>query len=286
VNSWRLLDTGALPGSLNMAIDGALLRLHARGESPPTLRFTQWQPPAVSLGYFQKRHSLDLEACRHLGIDVVRRPTGGRAVLHQHELTYSVIAGPREGIPVSLDAAYRLICGGLLAAFRLLGLDAELGHENTRSSQGDICFMRSAVGDIVYEGKKFVGSAQAWQGTSLLQHGSIVLAPQNATWSAILTPGIISRETLHARLNSRTISLSEILGRGIQPEELKAAIRAGMAQALQVEFQVGEMSPEERALAGIRTTQTAVLSTAIEPSSLSVGLAMPASPINECQRQG
>src|SRR5512139_2190743 len=124
-----------------MAIDEALLRLHARGESPPTLRFTQWQPPAVSLGYFQRRHSLDLEACRHLGIDIVRRHTGGRAVLHQHELTYSVIAGARDGIPVSLDAAYRLICQGLLAAFRSLGIDSELGHEKTSAPQDDICFM-------------------------------------------------------------------------------------------------------------------------------------------------
>ena len=258
MNSWRLLDTGALPGSLNMAVDEALLRLHARGESPPTLRFTQWQPPAVSLGYFQKRHSLDLEACRHLGIDVVRRPTGGRAVLHQHELTYSVIAGAREGIPVSLDAAYRLICEGLLAAFRVLGFDAELGHEDTRFPQADVCFMRSAVGDIVYQGKKFVGSAQTWQSSSLLQHGSIVLGTQNRTWMAILTPGTTSREELHARLNSKTISLSEILGREIQPEELKAAIRAGMSQALRVEFQAGEMNREERALAGISTTQAEV----------------------------
>ena len=131
MRTWRLLDTGALPASLNMAIDEALLQLHARGESPPTLRFYQWHPPAVSLGYFQKRHSIDPEACRGIGLDIVRRSTGGRAVLHKDDLTYSVIAGATEGIPVSLPASYRLLCEGLLAGFRLLGLEAELVAEDT-----------------------------------------------------------------------------------------------------------------------------------------------------------
>ncbi|MCX5883914.1 MAG: hypothetical protein NTU74_19585 [Deltaproteobacteria bacterium] len=118
---WRLLDTGILPGALNMGIDQALLEMHAAGESPPTLRFYQWQPPAVSLGYFQKQHGLNLSACRDLGLDVVRRPTGGRAVLHVNDLTYSVIAGAGENIPLSLPAAYGLLCEALLAGFQLLG---------------------------------------------------------------------------------------------------------------------------------------------------------------------
>ncbi len=249
MSTWRLLDSGALPGSLNMAVDEALLRLHARGESPPTLRFSQWRPAAVTLGYFQKKHSLDLAACRSAGIDIVRRITGGRAVLHQHEITYSVIAGARQGIPVSLTAAYRLICGGLLDAFHSLGVTAELGREDARSPQADVCFLRSAVGDIVYQGKKFVGSAQTWLGTSLLQHGSIVLAPQNETWAAILARGITSREELLADLDSRTTSLGEILGREVQAAELKAAIRKCITQTFRVEFQRGDLSTEERVLA-------------------------------------
>ncbi|MFA4916542.1 MAG: biotin/lipoate A/B protein ligase family protein [Syntrophales bacterium] len=246
---WRLLDTGTLPASLNMAIDEALLRLHVPGESQPTLRFYQWSPPAVSLGYFQKRHSIDLAACRELGLDVVRRATGGRAVLHENDLTYSVVADTGQGIPSSLDAAYRLLCEGLLAGFRLLGFEAELGRERTRSSQADICFMRAAVGDIVYRGQKFVGSAQTWHGTSLLQHGSIILEPQENTWTVIIKTDADSRESLREKLKSRIISLREILGRRIEVDELKRAIRTGMAEALQVELQAGELSPQEWALA-------------------------------------
>lgn len=252
MSTWRLLDTGALPASLNMAIDEALLQLHARGESPPTLRFYQWSPAAVSLGYFQRKHSIDLAACRRRGLDVVRRPTGGRAVLHLNDLTYSIIAGARDGVPFSLAAAYRLLCEGLLSGFRLLGFEAELGCESTRSSQGDICFLRSAIGDIVFQGKKFLGNAQTWSGSSMLQHGSITLQPQRETWAMILTPDGISQEALCERLSGRTTSLEEIVGRSVDLNEVKTALREGMAQAMRRDFQAGELSAEEWALIGGR----------------------------------
>lgn len=246
MSSWRLLDTGALPGSLNMAIDEALLRLHQPGKSQPTLRFYQWSPPAVSLGYFQKRHSIDTHACCELGIDVVRRVTGGRAVLHENDLTYSIVADSVQDIPSSLDAAYRLLCEGLLAGFRLLGFEAELGREKTRSPQADICFVRAAIGDIVYQGRKFVGSAQTWQGASLLQHGSIMVEPQERTWSAIIKTE--SRASLRG-IKSRMVSLQEILRRRIDPGEVKLAIQRGMAETLHLELQTEKLSSREWALA-------------------------------------
>ena len=104
MTSWRLLDSGAMSPSLNMAIDRAILALHANGQAPPTLRFYQWQPAAVSLGYFQKRHNLDLDICRQYGIEVVRRPTGGKAVLHLGDLTYAIIAGGCESPPAQSRA--------------------------------------------------------------------------------------------------------------------------------------------------------------------------------------
>jgi lipoate-protein ligase A len=243
-----LLDTGGLPASLNMAIDQAILEMHTRGESPATLRFYQWSPPAVSLGYFQRRHSIDPAACRKAGIDVVRRPTGGRAVLHLNDLTYSVVAGVEEGIPRSLQAAYRLLCEGLLAGFRTLGFEAESGHETTRSSHGDICFMRTAIGDIVYQGKKFLGNAQTWAGSSMLQHGSIVLAPQGQTWTKILKPGI-PKEALEDKINARTTSLEEILCRSIKPDEIKAALTEGMGKVMRANFPRAELSYDELRLA-------------------------------------
>ena len=147
-----------------------------------------------------------------LGFDVVRRPTGGRAVLHQNDLTYSIITGTREGIPINLPAAYRLLCQGLLAGFRLLGIEAEVGQEQSHPDQPDVCFLRSRIGDIVFRGKKFVGSAQSWSGSSLLQHGSILLEPQTATWAELLGGDEKTQQTHCEDLKKRMTSLSEILG--------------------------------------------------------------------------
>ena len=214
MKTWRFLDTGASPGSLNMAIDQAILAMHARGESPPTLRIYQWSPPAISLGYFQRRHGIDLAACRRLGIDVVRRPTGGRAVLHFEDLTYAIVAGTTDGIPSSVTAAYRLICEGLLAAFRVLGFEAELGRQGAGSPRSDICFLTSTAGDMLHKGKKFVGSAQTWHGSSMLQHGSIVLEPHTRdTGHAPTERALDLQQLVRTVMEQRMTSVSEILGR-------------------------------------------------------------------------
>lgn len=244
MSTWRLLDTGALSGKLNMAIDQALLTLYKNGTSPPTLRFYQWDPPAISLGYFQRRHSVNISECRALGIDIVRRLTGGKAVLHQHDLTYGIIAGKRDGIPGSLESSYRLICDALLTGFRLLGIEAESGRERVSAIQNDICFAHSAIGDIVYQGKKFVGSAQHRSDSSLLQHGSVILSSQLETWIAITdTDGY--KEAMQEQLRSKMTSLDEILNRRTEMSEVKAALTKGMAEILRVKFQTGDLLPEE-----------------------------------------
>uniref|UniRef100_A0A7C3V2Y9 Lipoate--protein ligase family protein n=1 Tax=Desulfobacca acetoxidans TaxID=60893 RepID=A0A7C3V2Y9_9BACT len=246
---WRFLDTGALSPACNMAIDRALLALHANGKSPPTLRLYQWRPPAVSLGYFQKRHDLDLEACHRLGYEVVRRPTGGRAVLHLGDLTYAVIAGTGEGMPSAVLEAYRLIAQGLVNAFGLLGIKARMGWEQRESHQSDICFLRCARGAVVHRGKKLVGSAQTWHASSLLQHGSIILKSQVEAWLPLVKSGEESPGALRAKLAARLTSLQEILGRPPKLTEIKDAVRQGLAQALGVEFEPGELSPAEWTLA-------------------------------------
>jgi lipoate-protein ligase A len=249
MKAWRFLDTGALSPACNMAIDRALLALHANGKSPPTLRLYQWRPPAVSLGYFQKRHDLDLEACRRLGYEVVRRPTGGRAVLHLDDLTYAVIAGTPEGMPSAVTAAYQLIAQGLLHAFRLLGIEARMGRERGNSQSTDICFLRCARGAIVYQKKKLVGSAQTWHASSLLQHGSIIVRPQVEAWLALVQAEDESPANLRARLAARLTSMEEILGWTPKLTEIKEAVRQGMARALGVELQPGELSAGEWTLA-------------------------------------
>jgi lipoyl(octanoyl) transferase len=249
MKTWRVLDTGARPGPLNMAIDQAILAMHARGESPPTLRLYRWNPPAVSLGYFQRRHGIDLGACRRLGIDVVRRPTGGRAVLHLNDVTYAIVAGTGDGIPSSVATAYHLICEGLLAAFRILGFEAEPGRHGAGSPRSDLCFLTSTAADLLHKGRKFVGSAQAWQGSSMLQHGSIVLEPQTRTLSTLQRSGHSIPAASEDGLEQRTASVSGILGRVPGPDEMAAAIRHGMALAMKVSFMEGQLSAEEWALA-------------------------------------
>jgi len=252
---WRLLDTGALPGPLNMGIDRAILQLHAQGKAPPTLRFYEWSPPAISLGYFQKQSSIDISKCHQLGMDVVRRPTGGRAVLHENDLTYSIVAGTMDGVPFSVPAAYHLLSQGLIAGFRKLGFEPESGHERIRASDADICFLRFAAGDILCRGKKFMGNAQTWAGSCLLQHGSIILEPQIETWAAIFSSTEDSGDELREKMRSRITSLNEMLNRKVDPAEVKACLIEGMACALGVEFQTGELSPEEWDLAQKNRTQ-------------------------------
>ena len=249
MNAWRFLDTGALPGALNMAVDQAILGLHANGKSPPTLRFYQWTPPAVSLGYCQKNHQLDMAACRRLGIEVVRRPSGGRAVLHLGDLTYAVIAGTADGMPSAVIAAYRLICDGLVQGFRRLGIDALMGRGVMKPPQHEICFLRGTLGSIMYRKRKFVGSAQTWHASSMLQHGSIILVPQIEALVSLWPGSADSPAELRAKLEGRIISLQEIMGRLPEMEEVKAAIREGLARALGVRFEQGELTADEWALA-------------------------------------
>lgn len=249
MNTWRLLDTGALPARLNMGIDLALLELHAQGLSPATLRFYQWSPPAISLGYFQRRHGINLAACRKMGLDIVRRATGGHAVLHGNDLTYSVIAGALDRVPRKLVAAYELLSGGLQAGFRLMDIETERGNENLPATHTDACFMRFALGDLLHKGKKFVGSAQAWKGSSLMQHGSIILEPQVESWVSLLAGKNSDVAELRHQLISRTSSLAEITGSRVEPKKLKSALIAGMSATLKVKFQPGELSDVEWALA-------------------------------------
>jgi lipoate-protein ligase A len=249
MTAWRLLDTGALPGNLNMAIDQALLGLHANGKSPPTLRFYQWTPPAISLGYCQKNHQLDMAACQRLGIEVVRRPSGGRAVLHLGDLTYALIAGTADGMPSAVTAAYRLICDGLLQGFHRLGIEARLGRGVMKPPQHEICFLRGTLGSIMYRDRKFIGSAQTWHASSMLQHGSIILMPQIEALMSLWPGSADSPAELRAKLEERITSLQEILGRLPELAEVKGAMCEGIAGALGIRFDPGELTPEEWTLA-------------------------------------
>ena len=245
MNSWRLVRSGSMEPRLNMALDDAIFQAHAGGNAPPTLRFYGWSPPAVSLGYFQDPADIDVSECRRMGMEVVRRVTGGRAVLHLDDLTYSVVAGAGQGIPGSAKAAYRRIGEALLSGLSLIGIEADVSGRMAPAGPGAICFLHSVGGDVAFRGKKLVGSAQAWQGNSLLQHGSVLLAPRTDPWKWILRSGEDPEEVLR----DRTTSIEEILGRPVSSEEMTEALARGFATTLDIVLEPGRVTEEEWAVA-------------------------------------
>ena len=181
-DAWRLLVDPPADGAWNMAIDEILLEGVAAGAAPPTLRFYEWMPACLSLGYFQPFDVVDTAGCRRLGVDVVRRPTGGRAILHDRELTYSIalpaaLLGHDGGV---LPSYYRLSLA-LQDGLRRLGVPATLAPPSAERgpvAQGPVCFDRPSAHEILLQGRKLVGSAQMRRGGGILQHGSILLEPR------------------------------------------------------------------------------------------------------------
>src|SRR6266700_5314761 len=141
---YRFLHTGTPDAQLNMAIDEAILTHYLRGEVPPTLRVFRWSQPAISLGRFQSiEREIEQALCLQQRIALVRRPTGGRAVYHRDEFTYSIIIGKRSGIPSGVVAAYAYLSQGILAALHILGVQAEISDERVSKHPSAACFASS-----------------------------------------------------------------------------------------------------------------------------------------------
>ncbi|MNK62428.1 Octanoyltransferase LipM [compost metagenome] len=173
---WRLLPDTVGDAAWNMALDEALLESHRLGLTPPTLRFYSWEPAALSLGYAQPLGDVNLDACQKAGIAVVRRSTGGRAVLHQGEFTYAVIAS--EGFPASVAGTYRMITEVLAQAIARLGVPADIAPGKLSRAGSASCFQSATQADLVALGRKLVGSAQTRRDGAFLQHGSLMLTQQ------------------------------------------------------------------------------------------------------------
>ena len=242
---WRLIKDGPGDPAWNMAVDEALARTSGAG-SLPTLRLYTWAPSALSLGYFQKSDGIRFDELKRLGIVPVRRITGGRAVLHFGDLTYSITTPSADDVPIEVSKSYRYFCKGLLAAFGTLGIDAGFGNERSNRSALNACFTLSTGADIVFDGKKFVGSAQKRIGPSLLQHGSILLHPQTKILSHIFKNGETISEEI---LNTKITCLEDILGHPIDPEEIANVIAEGFAHALELELLPDRLTDDE-----VRTT--------------------------------
>lgn len=230
---WRLLVTPPAPAAWNMAVDEALLQHYLLGQSLPTVRLYQWDPPAVSVGYFQQlEQAINLETCRQQGWQWVRRLTGGRAVLHFHEVTYSIVLGiDTPGLPRGVLSSYRWLAAGLLAGLQILGIEAELnGQRHQINTRSPACFASPARYELVVKGRKLVGSAQFRRQGGLLQHGSVPLAWEpELVAAACQVPTGTDRQTLAQQLAQNACGLNQLL---ISPVEAGAVIMA-MAQGFQ-----------------------------------------------------
>lgn len=238
---WRLVHDPPLPGKINMERDMEFHRQVARGEALPTLRFYRWDPPALSLGRFQKPEEVaDIRACRDLGIDIVQRPTGGRALLHCKELTYSVaVPEGHPKVPGSVLGAYRVFSLALVKGLARLGIEAELASRESRGrgrSPG-ACFDSPSAYELQVQGKKVVGSAQVRRDGALLQHGSVLFSLELDVYRKILLPppGRRGPSDFLKSLEEGAAGLED-LGYRVDPQGLAAALKAGFAGALDIEF--------------------------------------------------
>jgi lipoate-protein ligase A len=247
--TWRLLLDGERDGASNMAIDEAILDAVIKGHSPPTLRFYGWSPPCLSLGRNQPLAEADLAACRAAGVDLVRRPSGGQAVLHAGELTYAVAllqTDPRSAGGVL--EGYRRLSEGLLAGLRQLGVEAvqALDARPANGPSSPICFDRPSDYEITFRGRKLVGSAQWRRSGGVLQHGSLPLAGDLTRILDLVVLDDPDLEEQRRRLSARVVSLQEARREAVPFAVAAEGLAQGLAATLNLVLIPGELSPEEQ----------------------------------------
>lgn len=258
---WRFLKLTSAHGPWHMAVDEAIMILHGQGRVPPTLRFYMWRPQCLSIGYFQSaRKDINTEACASQGIDLVRRQTGGRALLHDNELTYSLIASERESsVSGSVTDSFKKISVGIVEGFRILGVDAEIGAQRAEGGgrwRSPACFDSASHHEITFKGKKVVGSAQCRKGGVILQQGSIPLSLDvGKLFSLLRLPAGKALGHAESRFRERVLPLAEALGREVRVGEVAQALLQGLETALGVSMVAGELTREEEALARSRALQ-------------------------------
>jgi lipoate-protein ligase A len=252
LTTWRLLNTGSADGATNMATDEAILTAVTEGELPPTLRFFAWEPPCLSIGYNQAVDEVDITECQQAGVDVVRRPTGGRAILHTDELTYSIVAPQSEPrVAGGVVESYRRLSAGLVRGLRLLGVDvaqAEAGHGQDADVSA-ACFDAPSAYEVTAGGKKLVGSAQVRRREAVLQHGSLPLQGDiTRICRYLVVPSEEQRQALRQELRARATSLELVLGRVVPFAQVVEALVRGFSEALNLHLEPGELSGHELAL--------------------------------------
>jgi lipoate-protein ligase A len=241
MTAWQLVDDVGSPASGvdHMRADLDLLAAAAAG-APPTLRIYTWAHPTLSLGRFQPDDDVDAAACARFGVETVRRPTGGRALLHGGDLTYAVAMRRPSGAAGSVDGVYRFVAGGIIAGLARLGVDAAIAH--TEGGAGAICFAGQLGSDLRVGDRKVCGSAQVHRDGAVLQHGAILLE-RLAFDETDLLAGDHDRD----RLRGVTVTLDE-LGAPRDPPVVAAALVAGFAERAEGDIEHPNASAGGRSL--------------------------------------
>ncbi|MEH7386878.1 biotin/lipoate A/B protein ligase family protein [Bacillus sp. JJ1521] len=252
---WRFIDSGHCSPELNMALDEALLDWNSEGKIPPTIRFYGWNPATLSIGYFQKvEKEIDLDAVKKYGLGFVRRPTGGRGVLHDQELTYSVIVSEEHPeMPKTVTEAYRVISEGVLQGFRKLGLDAYFAvpktaeeREGLKNPRSAVCFDAPSWYELVVEGRKVAGSAQTRQKGVILQHGSILLdIDEDKLFDLFKYSSERVRERMQRNFKKKAVAINALRETPVTLDEAKQAFKEGFEEGLNIVLEPYQLTKEE-----------------------------------------
>ncbi len=229
---WRLLQTGYQSAYKNMAIDQAVMFNHSKKLVPPTVRFYGWEPSAISIGYFQSlEDEVELETCNKLNIDYVRRITGGGAVFHENELTYSiVISESNPSVPKNILDSYRRISGAIIKGLGNLGIESSY----------------APINDILSHGKKISGNAQTRKIKTVLQHGTVLMdVNPDRMFSVLKVSNEKIRDKLISNVKERVTSIKDILGKDISFNEIADSMKKGFEEEFNIFLYEGELTENE-----------------------------------------
>ena len=257
MQEWRLINCGEQDGAWNMALDEALLNSVDKGESAPILRLYRWRPATVTLGYFQQGSDVvNLGACRDFGYSVVRRITGGRAVLHDQEVTYAVISPEQNEIfPGGVSQNYHVIADVLQATLNEFGLQTTISSRRKEqvaadTEQKSACFTAPALSELVLNGQKMTGSAQKRLTTAFLQHGSIPInINPERLYMALNTGDQNDIERRVQRLAARVGWMNRWLEQPVSIDVVEQSLIRQFEQTLSVKFRFDEPTAIETAAA-------------------------------------
>lgn len=248
--TFRLIVSPARPGPENMALDEALLDSVAAGDSPPLLRLYRWLPPSLSIGYSQPIEDVNKTALAERGWDLVRRPTGGRAILHADELTYAIVLPLIHPLAAGgVLTSYQHLSAGLISALEQLGLTvvAEADERMDRQArQNPVCFEVPSAYELTVQGKKLIGSAQVRRQKAMLQHGTLPLKGDlGRICDALQFESAEERSRARQRLLKRAGTMQSLLGKEVSWSAASQAVQTGFEQAFAIQFETSQPSEAE-----------------------------------------